>query len=279
MHDANDMAAVSRLLAFGFQAGLTPRRNVEYAALVGRCRTDPAFAQLLHAAARGFDLTVIAVDPRAGLVLGATAETQFAVSVADHISKPADRPIAALAHLAIAALAYYRPEDLDDEAHIGRVTVRHVDAMVEQAAKELERRAAETDTDDGVPVDHPDLIQLWRYYQRRNPVAFTEDDRAHSKSRHAIIKRVAEYLADNGMLRRAGRENGGTYTTTARYQIQVRELAGQQMLGELAALGVTVDLDGKPSFSSPEAESADTADTVASPSLPPADQEPDPSNV
>ncbi|MEU2388946.1 hypothetical protein ABZ606_30520 [Streptomyces sp. NPDC012461] len=256
MNNVNDTAAVNRLLAFGFQPGLTPRRNAEYAALVDRCRTDQEFAQLLHAAASGFDLTVIAVDSRAGLVLGATAETQFAVSVTDHISKPADRPIAALAHLAIAALAYYRPEDLDDPAHVGRITVRHVDVMVEQATKELERQAAEADTDDGVPADHPDLIQLWRYYQRRNPVSSTGDDRAHSKSRHALIKRVAEYLADNGMLRRAGKENGGTYTTTARYQIQVRELAGQQMLGQLAELGITVGPDGRPAFSSPQPDAA-----------------------
>lgn len=271
MSDFEDMAAVSRLLAFGFQPGLTPRRNAEYAALVDRYRTDPAFTRLLHAAARGFDLTVIAVGPRAGLVLGATAETQFAVSIADHIRQPADRPIAALAHLAIAALAYYRPEDLDDESHVGRVTVRHIDEMVEQAAKELERRAAEADEDDGVPVDHPDLIQLWRYYQRRNPVAPTGDARAHSKSRHAIIKRVAEYLADNGMLRRAGNENSGTYTTTARYQIQVRELAGQQMLGELAALGVTVGPDGKPAFNSPNIKSGDAADTAVPPVPAPAE--------
>ncbi|UWS69822.1 hypothetical protein [Streptomyces noursei] len=126
--------------------------------------------------------------------------------------------------------------------------------MVEQATKELERQAAEAGTDDGVPADHPDLIQLWRYYQRRNPVSSTGDDRAHSKSRHALIKRVAEYLADNGMLRRAGKENGGTYTTTARYQIQVRELAGQQMLGQLAELGITVGPDGRPSFNSPQTD-------------------------
>ncbi|WP_019357609.1 hypothetical protein [Streptomyces sp. AA1529] len=256
MNNPDDTAAVNRLLACGFQPGLTPRRNAEYATLVDRCRTDPDFARLLHAAARGFDLTVIAVDPRAGLVLGATAETQFAVSVTDHITRPADRPIAALAHLAIAALAYYRPEDLDDPSHIGRITVRHVDEMVERATKELERQAAEADTDDGVPADHPDLMQLWRYYQRRNPVSSTGDDRAHSKSRHALIKRVAEYLADNGMLRRAGKENGGTYTTTARYQIQVRELAGQQMLGHLAELGITVGPDGSPAFNSTETTAA-----------------------
>ncbi|MER8261806.1 hypothetical protein [Streptomyces albidoflavus] len=188
MNNPDDTAAVNRLLAFGFQPGLTPRRNAEYSTLIDRCRTDQDFTRLLHAAARGFDLTVISVDPRAGLVLGATAETQFAVSVTDHITRPADRPIAALAHLAIAALAYHRPEDLDDPSHVGRITVHHVDEMVERAAKELERRAAEADTDDGVPAEHPDLMQLWRYYQRRNPVSTTGDDRAHSKSRYALIK-------------------------------------------------------------------------------------------
>ncbi|MFF3567942.1 hypothetical protein ACFYXQ_09210 [Nocardia jiangxiensis] len=260
---------MNRLIAFGFQPGLTPRRNAEYATLVGRCRTDPAFTELLHAAARGFDLTVIAVDTRAGLVLGPEPDTKFAVKVSEHIGKRIDRPLAALAHLAIAALAFYRPEDLDDDLHIGRITIRHVDEMVEQAAKQLERRAAELGLDDGVPVDDPDLVQLWSYYLQRNPVGSTGDDRAHQTSRRAIIKRVAEYLADNGMLRRAGAENGGTYQTTARYQIQVRELAGQRMLGQLAELGVTVGPDGKPAFSGPDSDESSTTTEAPASSEPP----------
>ena len=240
MNAIKDVAAAAKLVAFGFQPGLTPLRNVEYSTLVKRCGSDPEFARIVHAVAQGFDVIVLAVDANAGLVLGAGTGTQFAVRVTDHIPKLDHRPIATLAHLAIAALAFYRPEDLDDDTHIGRVTVRHVDELVDRAAQELERRAAAFDADDGVPIDDPDLIQMWRYYRRRNPVAATCDDRAHSGSRLAIIKRVAEYLADNGMLRRAGNENGGTYQTTARYKIHVRELAGQQMLGQLAALGVTV---------------------------------------
>ncbi len=250
----DDAAAANKLLAFGFQSALTPSRSIEYQGLVKRCRTDPEFVQLVHAVARGFELTIIAIDNRAGLVLGTVVDTQFAVKVGDHISKTADRPIAALAHLAIAALAFYRPEDLDDEVHVGRVTIHHVDVMVEQAAKQLNRRALEVGADDGVPVDNPDLVQLWRYYQRRNQVSATGDDRALATSRRAIIKRVAEYLADNGMLRRAGNENGGTYNTTARYQIQVRELAGQQMLGQLAELGVTVGADGNPTTADPDTD-------------------------
>jgi hypothetical protein len=240
MNSIKDVAAAAKLVAFGFQPGLTPLRNIEYSTLAKRCGSDPVFAQMVHAVAQGFDVIVLAADTNAGLVLGAGTGTQFAVRVTDHIPKLDHRPIATLAHLAIAALAFYRPEDLDDDTHVGRVTVRHVDELVDQAAQELERRAAESDADDGVPVDDPDLIQMWRYYRRRNPVAATGDARAHSGSRLAIIKRVAEYLADNGMLRRAGNENGGTYQTTARYKIHVRELAGQQMLGQLAALGVTV---------------------------------------
>ncbi|UWS69823.1 hypothetical protein [Streptomyces noursei] len=92
MNNVNDTASINRLLAFGFQPGLTPRRNTEYAALVDRCRTDQEFAQLLHAAARGFDLTVIAVDSRAGLVLGATAETSSrSASPITSANPPTDR--------------------------------------------------------------------------------------------------------------------------------------------------------------------------------------------
>lgn len=248
MSEFDDVSNAARLIAFGFQPTQTPgRTDGEYRALVERHRTDPAFAQAVQAVARGFDLTVIAVDQRAGIVLGPTAETKFAASVADHIPRPADRPIAALAHLAIAALAFPRPETLDDDDH-GRITVNHVDDLVTAAAQELDRRAQESGDDDGAPADQPDLVLLWRYYLRRNAVGTTRDPREHSGARRALIKRVAEYLAQNGMLRRAGDADGGTFTTTTRFQIQVRELASQRMLSDLAALGVAVYSDGSPTL-------------------------------
>jgi hypothetical protein len=211
--------------------------------LVQRYNADAGFAQLVQAALRGLDLTLITVDHRAGIVLGPTLETPFAANITDHVPNPKDRPLVLLAHLAIATLAFPRAADLDDETYVGRVCVDQIDEVVTAAAEELNRRA-EADADP--PADQPELVKLWRYYLRRNSVGRTGDTRALFSSRRALIKKAAEYLADHGMLRRVNDDAGGTYSTTIRYQIQVRELAGQQMLGELAALGIAIVSDGSP---------------------------------
>jgi hypothetical protein len=230
----DDVSEASRLIAFGFQPGKRPPRHAEYRALVERYHADAAFAQLVHAAVRGFDLQVIAVDHRAGIVLGPTPETPFAASVTEHVPNLKDRPLVLLAHLAIAALAFPRAADLDDDGYVGRVCVDQVDEVVTAAAEELNRSTASVDP----PAGQSDLVSLWRYYLRRNSVGRTGDTRALFSSRRALIKKAAEYLADHGMLRRVSDDAGGTYSTTIRYQIQVRELASQQMLGDLAALGI-----------------------------------------
>jgi hypothetical protein len=236
----DDVADANRLVAFGFRPGLRPPQLAEYRDLAGRYLTDAGFAQVVHAAVRGFDLTIITVDPRAGIVLGPTLETPFAASIADHVPNTRDRPLVLLAHLAIAALAFPRAADLDDGTYVGRITVDQVDEAVTDAAVELSRRVAESGENGDPPADQPDLVALWRYFLRRNSVGQTVDGRALSTSRRGLIKRAAEYLADNGMLRRVSSDAGGTYSTTIRYQIQVRELAATQMLGDLAELGIAM---------------------------------------
>lgn len=240
MSTLDDITDASRLVAFGFRPGTRPPQLAEYRDLTGRYLRDAGFAQVVHAAARGLGLTVIAVEPRAGIVLGPSLETPFAASVADHVPNTRDRPLVLLAHLAIAALAFPRAADLDDGTYVGRIAVDKVDEAVTAAADELSRRAAESGEAGDPPAGQPDLVALWRYYLRRNSVGQTGDGRALFTSRRGLIKRAAEYLADNGMLRRVSGDAGGTYSTTIRYQIQVRELAATQMLADLAGLGIAV---------------------------------------
>jgi hypothetical protein len=45
------------------------------------------------------------------------------------------------------------------------------------------------------------------------------------------------------LLSRRSGDDGGTYVTTSRYRVQVRE-AGQRMFSELLALGITSVTDG-----------------------------------
>ena len=116
--------------------------------LLRRHREDPAFARLADAVATGLGLVVLEVSPRAGMAVAAAEDSVFAVRMGDYArraaSDSADRFLHGLAHLAVAALAFPRPEDLADDGYIGRITVNGVDAFVRQACRRLEERADET---------------------------------------------------------------------------------------------------------------------------------------
>jgi hypothetical protein len=51
------------------------------------------------------------------------------------------------------------------------------------------------------------------------------------------------FLADQGLLVRTSEDRGGTYRTTPRYRVQVRQ-AGAVMFTELLSLGITEVNDG-----------------------------------
>jgi hypothetical protein len=53
-----------------------------------------------------------------------------------------------------------------------------------------------------------------------------------------MIAKALRFLVEQGFLHQAGAEGGGTYRTTPRYQVQVRELAADRAFQELLDLGV-----------------------------------------
>lgn len=142
-----DAADAARLVAFGLQPKLQPARDQEYGELLRRYREDPAFARLADAVAAGLGLVVLEVSPRAGMAVTAAEDSVFAVRMGDYARRTAadsvDRFLHGLAHLAVAAMAFPRPEDLADDGYIGRVSVNGVDAFVRQACRRLEERAEE----------------------------------------------------------------------------------------------------------------------------------------
>lgn len=80
-----------------------------------------------------------------------------------------------------------------------------------------------------------------------------------------MAKAVA-FLTDSGFLQRTGDDNGGTYRTTARYQLQVRDMAGTAAMAELLELGVVPVTDGSASLL--PAEETEDLDLVADAGLP-----------
>jgi hypothetical protein len=227
---------------------LLPARDAEYAELIRRYREDPPFARLADAVATGMGLVVLEVSPRAGMAVAAAEDSLFAVRMGDYSrranSESTDRFLHGLAHLAIAALAFPRPEDLADDGYLGRVTVNAVDAFVRQACHRLEERAAADGANTDPASDAPGLEAAWRVWARRSATGATKDARRLSGSTIGIVSKAVLFLVDSGFLQKTSDDAGGTYRTTARYQLQVRDLAGSAAMAELLDLGVVPVSDG-----------------------------------
>ncbi|MGW3650591.1 hypothetical protein [Streptomyces sp. NPDC000878] len=265
-----DAADAARLVAFGLQPKLQAARDQEYAELLRRYREDSAFARLADAVAAGLGLIVLEVSPRAGMAVTAAEDSVFAVRMGDYARRTSadgsDRFLHGLAHLAVAAMAFPRPEDLADDGYIGRVTVNGVEAFVRQACRRLEERA-EAQGENTDPVsDAPGLEAAWRIWMRRSATGATKDARRPAGSTTGIVGKAVAFLTDSGFLQRTGDDNGGTYRTTARYQLQVRDMAGNAAMAELLELGVVPVTDGTPTLL--PAEETDDLELVADAGLP-----------
>lgn len=252
-----DAADAARLVSFGLHPKLLPARDAEYAELLRRYRDEPPFARLADAVATGLGLVVLEVSARAGMAVAAAEDSVFAVRMGDYARRAtadsADRFLHGLAHLAVAALAFPRPEDLADDGYIGRISVNGVDAFVRQACRRLEERAEEQGENTDPATDSPGLESSWRVYARRSATGATKDARRLAGSTTGIIAKAVAFLADSGFLQRTGDEAGGTYRTTARYQLQIRDAAGSPAMAELLELGVVPVGDGSASLLPPDA--------------------------
>ncbi|MEU4091371.1 hypothetical protein [Streptomyces sp. NPDC026673] len=265
-----DAADAARLVAFGLQPKLLPARDAEYAELIRRHREDPFFARLADAVAAGLGLVVLEVSPRAGMALAAAEDSVFAVRMGDYSRRAAsdagDRFLHGLAHLATAAMAFPRPEDLADDGYIGRVTVNGIDGFLRQACRRLEERAEEQGENTDPASDAPGLEAAWRVYVRRSSTGATKDARRLAGSTTGIVGKAVSFLVDSGFLQRTGDESGGTYRTTARYQLQVRDMAGSAAMAELLDLGIVPRAGDSAALLPPE--EGDDLDLVAGAGLP-----------
>ncbi|NJP68653.1 hypothetical protein [Streptomyces spiramenti] len=253
-----DAADAARLVAFGLQPRLQPVRDAEYAAAVRRYAEDPPFARLTDAVATGLGLIVLEVSTRAGMAVTADEDSVFAVRMGEYARRAAgdttDRFLHGLAHLAVAALAFPRPEDLADDGYLGRITVNGVDAFVRQACRRLEERAEERGENTDPRTEAPGLEAAWRVYARRSATGATKDARRLAGSTTGIIAKAVSFLADSGFLQRTGDDEGGSYRTTPRYQLQVRDMAGRAAMTELLELGLVPVSDGSASLAAAPGE-------------------------
>lgn len=246
-----DAADAARLIALGMRPRSLPARDLIYADLVRRHAEDPAFAELTSAIADGLGLVVLACAPQTGLVLAATEQSLFAMKIDDYVRRTVfrerrevERVLHGLIHLAVAAVAYPRPDDLANDSYLGRVNVEQVDSLVREACRMLEEKAAAAEENNDPLDDAPGLERTWRIYARRPAAATTKDGRLAPDATRSMVTKALRFLTDQGFLTAVSGDGGGTYRTTPRYQVHVRELAAEAAFTELLDLGVVVVTDG-----------------------------------
>ncbi|KAA9160356.1 hypothetical protein FPZ12_017445 [Amycolatopsis acidicola] len=241
----SDVESAARLISFGMKPKQLPGRDVVYGDLVRRYGEDSAFKQLTNSVAAGLGLMVLDVSTQAGAVLAATDESVFEIKMDSYARqskirerRETEKVLHGLVHLATAALGYPRPDDLANDTYIGRVSVEQVDGVVREACRILDERAAKAELNNDPLSDAPELEQAWRAYARRPAAAATKDGRLASDTTRGMVSRALRFLSDQGFLVQVNSDQGGTYRTTPRYQIQVRELAADSAFEELLELGV-----------------------------------------
>ncbi|MYT32051.1 hypothetical protein GTY73_25290 [Streptomyces sp. SID8354] len=252
---ADDAEEAGRLIGYGFRPKLRPARDSTYAALVKRYAEDPDFETLVTRYAAGMGLRIIGVTSRAGMVHtalpGSMFETrmdQYARQVKMRENREAERVLYGIAHLAAAALAYPRPEDLADDGYQGKVRVSDVDRLVRSVCRVLAERAAESEGPQDPPVGAPGLETAWRAYERRPEVAPTKGGRPGKAATRTLVQRALRHLVDRGMFiqsRRDPDDGEQIYAATNRYQLHVRELATTRAYEELTQLGVLPPIAGR----------------------------------
>lgn len=250
-----EVADAARLVAMGWRPRQLPARDPAYADLIRRYLQDESFADLVRAVAEGLGLDVLAVSMQTGVVLGPGAGSVFEVRIDEYARRAAfrdrrdtEKVLHGLAHLAVAALAFPRPDDLADDTYVGRVSVEQVDEVVREACRILEERARAAEENHDPLEAAQGLERTWRVYARRSPAGATKDGRPAPDATRSMIAKALRFLADQGFLVQVNGEGGGTYRTTPRYQVQVRELAAEEAFSALLALGVVEVADPRGSL-------------------------------
>lgn len=245
-----DIEDAARLIGFGMRPKQLPGRDQDYAELVRRYGEDAGFKECADAVATGLGLLVLHVGQQTGVVLAATEDSVFEIKMDTYARqskirerRDVEKVLHGVIHLAAAALAFPRPDDLANDVYTGRVSVDQVDAIVRETCRVLDERSMDGTADP--PAELPELERAWRAYARRPATAATKDGRLAADTTRGMVSRALRFLAEQGFLVQTSDEQGGIYRTTPRYQVQVRELAADAAFTDLLELGVvTVAADG-----------------------------------
>jgi hypothetical protein len=221
--DMTNTKQAAQLVAMGLRRKHAPSRDVFYRDLVHRYQQDEIFAASVDTIAGGLGLLVLDVNAVSGIVLAAQPGSVFEIKMEEYARqakirerRDTEKVLHGIAHLAIAALCFPRPDDLANDQYVGRVSVESVDLVVREACRMLDERTTKDSGNADPMADEPELERVWRAYLRRPEVAVTKDSRSYSVSTRGMVSRALKWLADRGLLQAVGEEADEVFRTTRR---------------------------------------------------------------
>lgn len=239
-----DVADAARLVRFACEPRLLPSRDPEYQRLVREWASGerPGLIAATEAIANALGVWIVRVEPGAGVVASAEANSPFEMRIGDFMrqaraeSQWGQRVVFAVALLAVWRLCYPQPAHLDDPQRVGRVSADELIDYVNGLCTRLDEAAEDAGEEVDPPVDEPGLERAWRAWSRRSTAARTQEGHLSSRTTSAIVARALGWMVDQGLLEKANDDQGGTYRSRPRLRVLVRELAGSAVYEEVLRL-------------------------------------------
>jgi hypothetical protein len=245
MSAATEAGKAAELVSFALQPKIARGADERYSELWSEYRTDENFRDVVDAVASGFGLVVLDAADQ-GLIVTPMEKSPFTFRLVDYQTgmDPTRRLLTGLVHLGIAAVAYSREADLEDD-----IVVRRRPEQVERYLRDACQVLADAEEHDPEAGDGDDEM-AWRAYLSM-PASLRSRKGGYSVNcTLGLITRAFKWLVDQGM----ARESAGTYQLLDRYRVQVREVAGQAALIRLrAALDPAQALAAMPADEQPAA--------------------------
>lgn len=217
----NQAFAVGRLLTKALQPGLTPTNDKEYRALLNTYEADSNFRDIFDSVAQGMDLTPVSVDYRGAVLVPSSADSLFALRLADLRAsglKMEQKALMVLIHLTIAALFFPTAEKLFDDGYDAppvseRLTASHLRDMAATVA------ARNTELLPDLPRE---LEPAWQLVLAM-PEALPDKKNQSLSTLEGTVSAVFRQLREAGLVRLDAEEESPRYTATWRYIAQLRE--------------------------------------------------------
>lgn len=188
---------------------------------------EGAFRQQVEAVAEGFKLRVVAVHPRAGIVLGTQSESVFSYTITRFRKHIANEEGAVIGLVLVACCATFYPEDdaldVDDlEAPTARISEVRDHLVKLCTTLESQHKRGEA------------TAERWRkgWQQLLAMPQISEEARRISRSHlHGLVALLLQHLADSGLAAEEQRSDGDhLYVATPRLRLMLAEHAAVPLL-------------------------------------------------